>query len=256
MTDSSLVAGFRCCVIVPTYDNPETVRSVVERVRVHVSDVIVVDDGSGDEGREACAALAHEGLATVFRLARNSGKGAAVRRGFVEAENAGFTHAFQIDADGQHDLKQVPIFLAAAEANPSDAIFGAPVYDDSAPSLRRSAREITRFWVDLEVGRGVIEDAMIGFRVYPIAQVRSLPLRDDRMSFDVEIAVLLAWAGAHVRNLPVGVRYLTAEEGGRSHFRPFMDNLRLSMLHSRLCTLASIRWCLRWIPVPAALRRS
>lgn len=247
---------FRCCAVVPTYDNPETIRSVVERIRVHLPDVLVVDDGSAAPGRETCRALAGDGLATVFRLEENSGKGAAVKRAFVEAEKAGFTHAFQIDADGQHDLDRIPAFLEAARQNSQHAIFGAPVYDDTVPGIRHAGREITRFWVDLEVGRGVIQDAMIGFRVYPLEQIRGLALKDNRMSFDVEIAVLSVWAGVKVVNLPVGVRYLSAEEGGLSHFRPFLDNLRLSWLHSRLCTSASIRWCLGWLPRPAALKRS
>ena len=244
---------FRCCAIVPTYDNPKTIRSVVERIRGHIKDIIVIDDGSAAACREACSALGRDGLAKVIRFEANRGKGAAVRRGLVEAEKAGFSHAFQIDADGQHDLEQIPHFLLSAKKSPIHAILGKPIYDETAPALRLSAREITRFWVDLEVGRGVVHDALIGFRVYPVAQTLALPLRANRMSFDVEVCVLLAWAGVPILNLPVSVRYLTTEEGGLSHFRPVMDNLRLSWLHSRLCTIAAIRWCLHWIPRPARL---
>jgi hypothetical protein len=92
--------------------------------------------------------------------------------------------------------------------------------------------------VNLEVGgKHVVEDAMVGFRVYPLAAVRGLRVWGDRMDFDVEIAVRIAWAKIPIVNLPVSVRYLTAEEGGRSHFQPFRDNLRLAWLHSRLCTI-------------------
>jgi glycosyltransferase involved in cell wall biosynthesis len=250
------MTNFRCCAVVPTYENPETIRSVVERILIHLPDVIVVDDGSTRAGREACERLGRDGLATIFRLERNRGKGVAVKRGMVEAAKAGFSHAFQIDADGQHDLEAIPRFLSAASNAPDHALFGAPVYDDSAPSIRRAARKITRFWVDLETGRGVIHDAMVGFRVYPLAETLSLPSRARRMSFDVEVAVLLAWTGVPVLNLPVKVRYLSEEQGGRSHFRPVLDNLKLSWLHTRLCMTASIRWCLRWLPRPAILGRS
>lgn len=249
------MSDFRCCAIVPTYDNPETIRRVVERIRLELPDVFVVDDGSGVEARRACRALQEDGLATVLRMDRNSGKGVAVKRGLVEAARAGFSHAFQVDADGQHDLDRIPEFVKAARTSPDHAVFGSPIYDGSAPTVRRLARGITRFWVDLETGRGVIDDAMIGFRVYPIEATLALPLRARRMSFDVEVAVLLAWAGVPILNLPVKVRYLTEEEGGRSHFRPILDNLRLSWLHSRLCTVASIRWCLGWLPGPAILGR-
>ncbi|MFK7895788.1 MAG: glycosyltransferase family 2 protein [Myxococcota bacterium] len=234
---------FRCCAVVPTFENPETIRSVVESIRGHLADVIVIDDGSSQAGREACAALAREGLAEVTHLAENRGKGAAMRVGFAEAARLGFSHAFQIDADGQHDADAIPAFIAAAQGQPAAAVFARPVYDETIPQARRIARKITHFWVDLEVGRGVIDDALIGFRIYPLAATRSLGLVCDRMAFDVEAAVLLAWAGVPIVNLPVRVRYLTAEEGGRSHFHVVRDNARLAWLHCRLCTTASIRFC-------------
>src|SRR5690606_34082484 len=178
--------------------------------------------------------------------AKNGGKGAAVKTGLEAAHEAGFTHAFQIDADGQHDLGAMPAFLEEAAAAPGACILGFPVYGESVPALRLRARKITKFWVDLEVGgRGVVEDAMVGFRVYPIESIRAIHVKSDRMDFDVEIAVRIAWSGIPIRNLPVGVRYLTAEEGGRSHFQPVRDNLRLGLLHSRLCTEASMRFFFR-----------
>ena len=236
--------GFRCCAVVPTYDNPETIRSVVEAIRMHLPAVLVIDDGSSEAGREACAKLAEEGLAEVRHLPENRGKGAAMRVGFAEAARMGFTHAFQIDADGQHDAEAIPAFLEAAKAKPESAVFARPVYDETAPTSRRVARKITHFWVNLEVGRGLIDDALIGFRIYPLEATLALGLRCNRMTFDVESAVLLAWSGVPILNLPVRVRYLTEAEGGRSHFHVVRDNVRLSWLHCRLCTAATIRFCL------------
>ncbi len=237
------MSEFRCCAIVPTFDNPETIRSVVKAIRVHLPDVLVIDDGSLSGGREACAALAEEGLAEVRHLPENRGKGAAMRVGFAEAARLGFTHAFQIDADGQHDAEAIPAFLKAAQARQESAVFARPVYNESVPTARRVARKITHFWVNLEVGRGLIDDALIGFRIYPLEATLALGLRCNRMTFDVESAVLLAWSGVPIVNLPVRVRYLTEAEGGRSHFHVVRDNLRLSWLHCRFCTVASIRFC-------------
>ncbi|MBY0401412.1 glycosyltransferase family 2 protein, partial [Myxococcota bacterium] len=239
------MSGVRICAIVPTYDNPETLGAVVERIRGHLPRVFVVDDGSHEPAREVCAALERAG---VVRHPVNRGKGAAVRTGLEAAREAGFSHAFQIDADGQHDLDEMPGFLAAARAHPEAAILGYPIYEASAPRLRTVGRELTRFWVDLEVGgRGRIADAMIGFRVYPVGATLALGTRCDRMAFDVEAAVLLAWAGVPIENRPVGVRYLSREEGGLSHFRMVWDNLALVRLHSRLCTRGAVEWCLSWL---------
>ena len=240
-----MTAAFRACAIVPTLDNPRTVRGVVEGLRHHLPDVIVVDDGSGPEGRDACSCLAADGLATVHRFDKNRGKGAAVKAGFALAHDRGFSHAFQVDADGQHDLACLPEFLRTAAERPEALILGRPVYDDTAPNSRLRARKVTHFFVDLEVGRGVITDAMIGCRIYPVAAALASGTRGDGMEFDVEIAVRMANAGAPVVNLPVRVRYLPPNEGGISHFRPVRDILRLSWMHSRVATGLSVRRVLR-----------
>ena len=232
----------RVCAVVPTLDNPRTVREVVTAVRAHLADVLVVDDGSGPDGRTACEALARDGLAIVHRLPTNRGKGAAVKAGFALAAERGFTHAFQVDADAQHDLSCLPDFLRAAAERPDALILGYPVYDASAPRHRMTARRVTQFWVDLECGRDRIRDAMIGCRVYPIVAAMRSGTRGDRMDFDVEVVVRMVRSGTPVVNMPVRVRYLSAEEGGISHFRPVRDILRLSWMHSRVCTEISMRW--------------
>lgn len=238
-------AVMRPCGLVPSYDNPRTVRAVVTALRQWLPDVLVVDDGSGPEGRAAIAALGEAGLARVLHLPRNRGKGAAMKAGFARLLELGFTHAMQVDADGQHDLTQVPVFLAAARAEPTALVLGYPVYDATVPTLRLKARALTRFWVDVEVGGpGRIRDALIGCRVYPVAKTLAVGARGNRMEYEVEIAVRMARAGVPLVNLPVGVRYLTREQGGVSHWRPFGDNVRLSWMHCRICTALSTRWLL------------
>lgn len=236
-------AAFRPCVIVPTYNNPLTVLAVVSRVRQHCADVIVIDDGSDEPGRLACQSIAEEGLARVTTRAENGGKGAAVKTGFEVARRLGFSHALQVDADGQHDIDRIPAFLDQARERPDALLLGYPIYDESAPRGRLMARRITGFWVGLELGSSdIVKDAMVGFRVYPLAAAASVPVVGDRMDFDVEIAVRMARAGIPVINLPVAVRYLTEEEGGASHFQGFRDNVRLSWMHTRLCVAGLWHW--------------
>lgn len=234
------------CILVPTYNNPITLRSVVIQARDHCPHVIVVDDGSDETARQVSDALAEEGLAHVRRRAHNGGKGAAVKTGFEAASELGFSHVLQVDADGQHDLQRIPVFLAKASARPEALILGYPVYDSTAPRGRVIAREITRFWVGLELGsRDLVKDAMVGFRVYPLDAVMAVAVRGNRMDFDVEIAVRLARVGVPVVNLPVAVRYLSEEEGGTSHFQVFRDNLRLFWMHTRLCVGGIFLWFTR-----------
>ncbi len=236
---------FRPCVVVPTYDNPRTIRGVVEAARLHVPDVLVVDDGSGAAGEAAVHALETDGLARVRRRAVNGGKGAAVKEGLRFAAELGFTHAVQVDADGQHDASLIPTFVAAAVEEPTALVLGYPVYDGTVPRGRLWARKITSFWVFIETGGRAIRDAMVGFRVYPVARALAARARADRMDFDIEIAVRMAWDGRPIVNLPTPVRYLSAEEGGVSHFQLFRDNVRITWLHTRLTTVAVVRRLLR-----------
>ena len=207
----------------------------------------------GTEGavKVLIAALGRDGLARVTRRARNGGKGAAVKTGFAFARELGFTHALQVDADGQHALEDIPRFLATAQASPQALVLGAPMYDASAPKGRLIARKITLFWTDVEAGRGTITDPMCGFRVYPLEAALAAPRTGDRMDFDIEIAVRMAWMGVPIINLPTKVRYLARDEGGVSHFHLLRDNLRIGWMHTRLSMTA-----LLWRPLLRLLGRA
>src|SRR6185312_8048942 len=129
-------SGVRPCAIIPTYDNPRTIAAVVESVRAHLRDVIVVDDGSAEPTQRVLADLAARGDAQVIRRETNGGKGAAVKQGFAHALERGFTHALQIDADGQHCSADIPRFVEAARAQPEALILGAPQFSTDAPKAR------------------------------------------------------------------------------------------------------------------------
>jgi glycosyltransferase involved in cell wall biosynthesis len=225
-------------VLVPTYDNPATVRGVVEGARAYVDEVVVVDDGSAPEGRSAVEALARDGLARAVFRPKNGGKGAAVKAGFLAAREQGITHALQVDADGQHAIADIPRFLDAARAQPDALVLGAPVFDASAPRARLIGRRITQFWANVETLGPVIADPMCGFRVYPLGAAIAAGARGNAMDFDPEIAVRMAWAGIRVINLPTRVRYI---QGGVSHFRLGRDNALITWMHTRMVFGALVR---------------
>ena len=235
----------RTCALIPTFNNPLTVAGVVTEVRRHLDDVLVVDDGSHDEGRRVLDAIGAQGLARVIRRDRNGGKGAAVKTGLRAAQELGFSHALQIDADGQHDTRDIPKFLARAAEKPQAAVLGHPVWDETMPPGRRAAHALTNFMVFVQTGGRNIVDPQCGFRVYPVEPALAVAARGERMDFDVEIAVRLYWAGVPIVNVPTGVRYLPRDAGGTSHFRPVRDNVALTLMHTRLL-FASFLWRLRF----------
>lgn len=239
------MSEFSPCVLIPTYNNPLTIERVVARVRAMGLPVIVVDDGSAEAGSAACRRAAAQDGVTLVRREQNGGKGAAVKDGFRVAQEAGFSHAVQIDADGQHDFDDIPGFLESARSHPERMVLGYPVFDETVPKSRLWARKISVFWGAVEtLGRSIV-DPLCGFRVYPVRAALGVHVRGDRMDFDPEIAVRMVWAGVPVENRPTKVRYLTAEEGGISHFQVFHDNVRISWMHTRLVCLG-IALLLTW----------
>ncbi len=238
---------FRPCILIPTYNNAHTIGDVVDAARAHLGDVLVIDDGSDGEARATLGLLAREGRATVRRRPTNGGKGAAVVDGLRLAQELRFTHALQIDGDGQHDLDDIPRFLAAARARPAAMITGRPVFDATAPRSRRIGRLISQFWVSLETAGRVIHDPLCGFRVYPVEATLAARPRAMRMGHDPEVAVKLYWRGAPIINIDTRIKYLSADQGGVSHFHLFWDNLEMSWTHTRLCVQMGPRLAWRWL---------
>ena len=226
---------FQPVVVIPVYNHPSTIGAMVEAVLRHGLPCILVDDGSEPGCAAVLDALARaHGAVALVRLDRNQGKGAAMTAGLREAARRGHSHALQIDADGQHDAGDIPVFLARARANPAAVISGNPVYDASVPKGRLYARYATHIWVWINTLSADIRDSMCGFRVYPLGPVTALLDRRDvgrRMDFDSDIIVRLHWAGVPVLNQPTRVTY---PQDGISHFRLWRDNVLISRMHATL----------------------
>lgn len=225
---------FNPCAIVPVYRHENTVLSTVQKLLEKKLPVILIDDGNTPEALSVLKKIAEQfPRVTLFSHAKNLGKGGAVCTGLREAFRAGFSHALQVDADGQHDLNAIPFFIKAAQKHPKDLIGGFPQYDDSVPGSRAAGRKITNFWIAVETLSRSIPDGMCGFRVYPLAACNSIlqNIRTFRMGFDIEILVRLSWANVKMRFYPVSVFY---PENGVSNFRMFHDNVEISLLHARL----------------------
>ena len=225
-------------VVIPSYDTGPKVYETVAAARAQWQPVFVVVDGSRDgtgEGLQQMAAR-DPGL-RVWVLPHNQGKGAAVLRGLEEARAVGFTHALTMDADGQHPAALIPSFMQASQQRSDAMILGRPVFDASAPLLRVRGRRVSNWWTNLETLGAGVADSLYGFRVYPIDALLAVMRAQRwmrRFDFDTEAVVRLAWRGVKPINRDAPVKYLTAEEGGVSHFRYGRDNALLSWMHTRL----------------------
>ncbi len=225
----------RYCLLVPHYNHSRQLLGFLPRLLAAGLPCVIVDDGSRPEELAAVqAAVADDSRIHFFALGANRGKGAAVKAGFTLARPLGFTHAIQIDADGQHAVEDLPRFIAASDADPRAIICGRPVFDESAPRARRYGRKVTDVFVALETLSLGIKDSLCGFRVYPLTAMERVldnHFVGSRMDFDPELLVKAAWRGIPMAFLDTRVIY---PEQSVSHFNYLRDNLTMIRLHTRL----------------------
>jgi glycosyltransferase involved in cell wall biosynthesis len=225
----------KTCIVIPVYNHEHAITNTLSKLQAFQMHCILVNDGSNENCTQTLRQLAcTQKNITLIEHEHNLGKGGAVKTGLLKAYAMGYTHALQIDADGQHNSNDIPQFLQLAETHPQALISGAPIYDESVPKHRLYARYITHVWVWINTLSFDIKDSMCGFRIYPLAATCQLINRSnipDRMAFDTEIMVRLYWQGCAILSIPTRVHY---PENGISHFQGLRDNLIISRMHATL----------------------
>jgi uncharacterized protein (DUF2062 family) len=217
------------CIIIPVFNHALTVGHIVRQAKNYFP-VIVVNDGCTDGTAKILAA---ETGITVVTLAHNQGKGTALRAGFGEAEKQGFTHAITIDADGQHTTRELPDFAATSRRQPEAFVIGVrDLVKANTPCGRRITNYISTFWFRFETGVA-IADTQCGYRSYPLKAVNQLRVKSRRYAYELEVIVKAAWAGVPLIAQPVSADYAAATSR-LSHFDPWRDMVRISLLHSWL----------------------
>ncbi|MFV0606514.1 MAG: glycosyltransferase, partial [Niabella sp.] len=233
----AFVRGFdklRVCVIIPTYNNAATVGGVIHEVLQYTPHLIVVNDGSTDATKTIIAEIPN--IYTV-NYKPNRGKGWALRTGFKKAIELGYQYAITIDADGQHFADDLPVFINKLSETGMALIMGARNMDtaDNVPGKSSFGNKFSNFWYRVETGIS-LPDTQTGFRLYPLEPISKMKFFTQKYEFEIEVIVRLAWAGTKVVSVPITVYYPPAGERV-SHFRPFKDFTRISVVNTVLVTI-------------------
>jgi glycosyltransferase involved in cell wall biosynthesis len=213
----------RVAALIPVYQGASTIAEVVAGALPQVQHVVVVDDGSSDESAERARAAGAE----ILRHERNRGKGAALRTGLAHLHALGFTHAFALDADGQHLPGEMPKLLAELGRHPDAIIVGSRRRGDDheIAGRNRFGNAFADWWVALAAGRE-LPDTQSGFRIYPIAAVLGLGTQADRYALESEVLILAALRGMEIVSREVAVHYPPPAERV-SHYEPWADTVRI-----------------------------
>ena len=221
-------ADQKFAIVIPVYNHGTTVADVVRKAVQHQLPVIVVDDGSTDEGYDNIKRIT--GI-RVLRHPHNLGKGAALRTGMAEAARLA-DWAICLDADGQHDPDDIIHLMGAIPDGRRPIVIGRRIGMETAPWTSRFGRQFSNFWV--WVSSGVrLTDSQSGFRIYPLPEVLSLDVCAGRYQFEIEVLAKAAWRAMPIVEVPVSVTYAPGHQR-ISHFRPWQDFVRNTQTFSRL----------------------
>ncbi|MBQ3669959.1 MAG: glycosyltransferase family 2 protein [Treponema sp.] len=234
-------------ILIPVYNHGKACMGVVKSIEPYCREndvqIILVDDGNGEETKSCLSELVrtYGPLVDVVVNEKNCGKGVAFRKGIFRAQELGTTHVLQLDADGQHDASRCQFFFERAEQNQGAMICGYPEYDETAPEHRKNAHKFANMWCEIVTWQRGIVDSLCGFRIYPVDETCRFLKHghiDSRMGFDIDILIKLIWRGVPFEFYPVRVTY---PSDGVSNFRAFRDNVRISWVFTKFCCGMIIR---------------
>lgn len=230
--------ALNCCVIIPTYNNQQTIAQVITDVLEYASDVIVVNDGATDNTTEILKSF--ENRITLLSYSPNKGKGMALRTGIRYAQEKGFRYVITIDSDGQHFANDIPAFIDHVEEHPDTLIVGARnLNQENMPKKNTFGNKFSNFWFRFQTGIN-LPDTQSGFRLYPVEKMKGALYFTTKYEFEIEVMVKAAWRGIKISSVPIKVFY--AEGNKRiTHFRPGKDFTRISILNTYL-TILTLLW--------------
>ena len=227
----------KICAIIPTFNNGGTVANVVRRTHRFIDDIIVVVDGSTDNTLEQLTSLGF--VITIVFYTKNRGKGYALKQGFSKARSMGFDYVLTLDADGQHYPENIPLLMKRSKYNSGCIVLGSRVLvQDNMPRKNTFANRFSNFWFTVQTGVR-LPDTQTGMRIYPLYKMRHTALLTDRYEAELELLVFMSWAGTKIIPVPIDVYYPPKSER-ISHFKPFRDFTRISILNTFLCLLAIV----------------
>ncbi|KRB54759.1 DUF2062 domain-containing protein [Flavobacterium sp. Root186] len=228
LSKQELLDSTSFCVIVPTYNNQKTLKKVLDSILDFTPNIIIVNDGSTDETSEI---LKQYSQFTQIHHPKNLGKGRALRNGFRKAIEMNFEYAITIDSDGQHFASDIPNFIEEIQKEPNSLLIGSRnMTQENVPKKSSFGNKFSNFWFKFETGIE-LQDTQSGFRLYPLKLIPK-PFYTNKFEFEIEVIVRSSWKGIIVKNIPIQVLYDPAERV--SHFRPFRDFTRISILNTVL----------------------
>lgn len=213
-------------IIIPAYNEEKSIRVIVTESLQYSDNVIVVNDGSTDNTLEQLQGLPIKLLSNPT----NCGKGASLMNGFKCAQSLNVRAAITIDADTQHDPKDIPNFIGAMLQYPDHLIIGARLHNkENAPRYRYIANQVADFFISWAAGERIM-DTQSGYRLYPMNLLETC-LKDARHhTFAFESAFLIDSTRQGFPPAVIAIHSHYPDDSRQSHYRPLVDTAKIVLM--------------------------
>ncbi len=209
----------KTCIIIPSYNESNTIAGLISQVQSLKLGLVVIDDGSTDN----TAVIAEKNGAVVIRNARNQGKGASLIRGFEYCLKNNFDAAITMDGDGQHLPEDIPNFISLAEKKEEiGIIIGNRMFNRRNMPFIRVMTNKFMSWLLSRIIRQKIHDSQCGFRLIKRKVLEELSLKTHKFEIESEIIIEAGRKGFKIESIPIQTVYRKE----RSHINPFVDTFR------------------------------
>lgn len=220
------------CIVIPTFNNEKTIASIIKRTLRFTYQIIIIDDGCTDRTHEQLSPYLDKII--IIKNKRNRGKGYALKIGLLKSQAMGFRYVITLDADGQHYPEDIPLFVEKIKKYPDTLIIGSrTLQNDNMSRNSTFANRFSNFWFYIQTGKK-LPDTQTGFRLYPLRKIKYLKLLTAKYEAELELLVFCAWHDIKIHPISIRVYYPPKSERV-SHFRPFTDFARISILNTVLC---------------------
>lgn len=208
-------------ILIPAYNAAESLKKLLLALEHSVAsrNILVVDDGSYDETENVCRKF----KIGYLKNARNRGKGAALIRGFAYLCEKNADWIITMDADGQHAVSDIPLFLQAISLyTDAGLIIGARTMNiKKMPAARIFSNKVTSAILTLICGQKIL-DSQCGFRAYASKIFDTVTLTCSRFEMESEVILKTNAAGFRIRFVPIQTLYCSTQ----SHISHCVDMYR------------------------------
>src|SRR4030042_757975 len=215
----------KIAILIPAYNEEKYVGRVIKNCLPYQLDIIVIDDGSKDQTVTVVKKLKQnkKNRLVLLRHSKNKGKGAALDTRFKHGIKKGYQGVITLDADAQHDTKEIEKFLQMVKKEKPDLIIGSRFQNTQGMPFSRLATNYVTSWIISKLAGQKVEDVQSGFRYISAKVIKNIELKTKNFETEPELILKACWLDYQVKNLPIATIYY---DGFVSEVNKLTDTLK------------------------------